>query len=77
MSSGPDHALDNCALKTFYMLTILSFFDQWVEPMADAGADQYTFHIEATDKPAETIKKIKDAGMKVNSKLMCYLMIWI
>ncbi|XP_071826407.1 ribulose-phosphate 3-epimerase-like [Apostichopus japonicus] len=39
--------------------------EKWVEPMADAGADQYTFHIEATDKPAETIKKIKDAGMKV------------
>ncbi|PIK46869.1 putative ribulose-phosphate 3-epimerase-like [Apostichopus japonicus] len=39
--------------------------EKWVEPMADAGADQYTFHIEATDKPTETIKKIKDAGMKV------------
>lgn len=35
--------------------------------MADAGGDQYTFHIEATEDPAGTIKKIKDAGMKVGS----------
>ena len=29
------------------------------------GADQYTFHIEATDDPGLIIRKIKEAGMKV------------
>ena len=39
---------------------------QWVEPMADAGATQYTFHIEASDDIPKTIQKIRQAGMKVN-----------
>ena len=39
--------------------------DAWIEPMKDAGADQYTFHIEATENPKETCRKIKEAGMKV------------
>lgn len=33
--------------------------------MADAGAQQYTFHIEATSEPLNVIRKIKEAGMKV------------
>ena len=33
--------------------------------MREAGADQYTFHIEATDIPLELCRKIKEAGMKV------------
>ncbi len=50
----------------------------WVEDYAKAGADQYTFHIEATstlfhkkpltwfhlEEPLELIKKIKACGMK-------------
>lgn len=39
--------------------------EKWVEPMADAGADQYTFHIEATTDAVTLARKIKDAGMKV------------
>ncbi|XP_031566761.1 ribulose-phosphate 3-epimerase-like [Actinia tenebrosa] len=39
--------------------------EQWVQDMADAGADQYTFHLEATEKPMELIQQIKAAGMKV------------
>ena len=39
--------------------------EKWVEPMGEAGADQYTFHIEATDSPLELCRKIKEAGMKV------------
>ena len=39
--------------------------EAWIEPMKDAGADQYTFHIEATDEPRETCRKVREAGMKV------------
>lgn len=39
--------------------------EKWVDDMASAGANQYTFHIEATDKPLELIEQIKKAGMKV------------
>ena len=52
--------------------------------MKDAGADQYTFHLEATDKPMELIKQIKDAGMKVindnaffDAPLQVYLSEWL
>lgn len=37
---------------------------QWVEPMAKAGGDQYTFHVETTDKPVELIDLIHKHGMK-------------
>jgi len=39
--------------------------EQWVEPMSDAGADQYTFHLEATRDVPGLCRKIKEAGMKV------------
>ncbi|XP_045596648.1 ribulose-phosphate 3-epimerase isoform X1 [Procambarus clarkii] len=39
--------------------------EKWVDPMADAGADQYTFHIEATVDAPALARKIKEAGMKV------------
>ncbi|XP_043245223.1 ribulose-phosphate 3-epimerase-like isoform X1 [Amphibalanus amphitrite] len=51
-----------------------SFFDmhmmvenpeKWVEAMADAGANQYTFHIEASKDVPALCRKIKEAGMKV------------
>lgn len=43
---------------------------QWVDDMADAGADQYTFHIEAADdfgpdEAQKVIAAIKAKGMKV------------
>jgi pentose-5-phosphate-3-epimerase len=37
--------------------------------MQAAGADQYTFHFEATEDPKSCIRKIKEAGMKVNTIL--------
>lgn len=33
--------------------------------MADAGVDQYTFHVEASEDVGETSRKIREAGMKV------------
>lgn len=38
--------------------------EQWVQPMANAGADIYTFHLEAASEPQQLIKDIKDAGMR-------------
>ncbi len=42
--------------------------EQWVKPMAAAGANQYTFHIEATTNPGNLIKEIRESGMKVCAK---------
>ena len=35
--------------------------------MAEAGADMFTFHLEASDYPLACIEKIKDNGMKVST----------
>ncbi|CAF1580244.1 unnamed protein product [Adineta ricciae] len=41
--------------------------EQWIEEMAGAGVNQYTFHIESTTKESmpEIIRKIKEVDMKV------------
>ncbi|XP_035265123.1 ribulose-phosphate 3-epimerase isoform X2 [Anguilla anguilla] len=39
--------------------------EQWVQPMATAGANQYTFHLEASDNVGNLIKEIRHGGMKV------------
>lgn len=39
--------------------------EQWVQDIADAGGDQFTFHLEATENPKALIQQIRDAGMKV------------
>ncbi|KAJ3117517.1 hypothetical protein HDU96_006446 [Phlyctochytrium bullatum] len=38
--------------------------EKWVDDFAKAGANMYTFHIEATKNPVELIDKIKSKGMK-------------
>lgn len=38
---------------------------QWVEPIAKAGGDQYTFHFEAADDVEGTIDLIRKHGMRV------------
>jgi len=38
--------------------------DKWVESMAGAGTDIFTFHSEASEDPLKTIRKIKESGMK-------------
>lgn len=41
--------------------------EQWIQEMAGAGVNQYTFHIESTtpDNIHDIIRKIKEADMKV------------
>lgn len=43
--------------------------EQWIEPMADAEVDQYTFHIETTKDVPVCCRKIREAGMKVGLAL--------
>ncbi|CCG25141.1 D-ribulose-5-phosphate 3-epimerase [Candida orthopsilosis Co 90-125] len=38
--------------------------EQWIEDIAKAGGDSYTFHYEATKDPAAVITKIKKHGLK-------------
>jgi len=38
--------------------------EKYVEGMSNAGANQYTFHVEATEQPGPLIRKIKEAGMR-------------
>ena len=51
--------------------------ETWVESMAAAGTDIYTFHVEASEDPKITIRKIKEAGMKagIGIKVNYYLML--
>ncbi|XP_045514969.1 ribulose-phosphate 3-epimerase isoform X2 [Pieris brassicae] len=39
--------------------------EQWISPMADAGVNQYTFHIEPVDDVERICRKVKESGMKV------------
>lgn len=39
--------------------------EQWINDMADAGVDQYTFHIEPVEDVAAVCRKVREAGMKV------------
>ncbi|CAH0725242.1 unnamed protein product, partial [Brenthis ino] len=39
--------------------------EQWIIPMADAGVNQYTFHIEPVNNVENVCRKIKENGMKV------------
>ncbi|KAF7987695.1 hypothetical protein HCN44_003558 [Aphidius gifuensis] len=43
--------------------------EQWINSMADAGVDQYTFHVEPVDCVPDICRKVKEAGMKVGVAL--------
>nr|CAG4646532.1 EOG090X0CAY [Macrothrix elegans] len=43
--------------------------ETWVENMADAGANQYTFHIEACEDVGRLSRKIRESGMRVGLAL--------
>ena len=58
--------LRNQIKNTFFdMHMMVEAPEKWIGDMADAGADQYTFHLESTDTPADCVRRIKEAGMKV------------
>uniref|UniRef100_A0A3Q2TK04 ribulose-phosphate 3-epimerase n=1 Tax=Fundulus heteroclitus TaxID=8078 RepID=A0A3Q2TK04_FUNHE len=65
------HPMVECLRKTvgqdpfFDMHMMVSRPEQWVKPMAAAGASQYTFHLEATTNPGNLIKEIRESAMKV------------
>lgn len=65
------HPLVKCLRKElgpkpmFDMHMMVAEPEKWIAPMADAGANLYTFHIEATEDPGECIRKIKEASLKV------------
>ncbi|XP_072253044.1 ribulose-phosphate 3-epimerase [Leuresthes tenuis] len=65
------HPMVECLRKTvgqdpfFDMHMMVSRPEQWVKPMAAAGASQYTFHLEATTNHGNLIKEIRESGMKV------------
>lgn len=41
----------------------------WVDPLASAGADGFTFHIESTQDPKSLIQRIRTKGMRVGITL--------
>ncbi|XP_043498177.1 ribulose-phosphate 3-epimerase [Polistes fuscatus] len=43
--------------------------EQWIEPMADAGVNQYTFHVEPVKDVPSVCRKVREAGMKVGVAL--------
>lgn len=43
---------------------------KWIEPMADAGVDLYTFHIEPVmEEVSNVCRKVRESGMKVGLAL--------
>eukprot|EP00293_Proteomonas_sulcata_P006970 CAMPEP_0184317634 /NCGR_PEP_ID=MMETSP1049-20130417/97751_1 /TAXON_ID=77928 /ORGANISM="Proteomonas sulcata, Strain CCMP704" /LENGTH=224 /DNA_ID=CAMNT_0026637087 /DNA_START=163 /DNA_END=837 /DNA_ORIENTATION=+ len=62
------HPVIKCLRKNtkafFDVHLMVSKPEQWVKDMAESGADQFTFHIEATEDPKSLIKQIKDNNMK-------------
>lgn len=46
-----------------FLLTFL--LSQWIEPTADAGVNQYTFHVEPVSNVPEVCRKVREAGMRV------------
>lgn len=44
--------------------------EQWIEGMADASVDQYTFHVEPVqDRVPDVCRAVREAGMKVGLAL--------
>lgn len=49
---------------------MVSHPEQWIEGMADASVDQYTFHVEPVqDRVPAVCRAVREAGMKVGLAL--------
>lgn len=65
------HPVVKCLRKSlgpepvFDMHMMVQSPETWIEPMADAGANLYTFHFEATSDVHDCIRKVREAGMRV------------
>lgn len=65
------HPLVKCLRKSlgpepfFDMHMMVQEPEKWIQPMADAGANLYTFHYEAAaDRVPDCIRKIRESGMR-------------
>lgn len=56
--------LNNFSLPSLDCHMMVSNPSQWVDDIANAGGEMYTFHIEATKDPLALIDQIHAAGMK-------------
>ncbi|CAG2100843.1 unnamed protein product [Medioppia subpectinata] len=71
------HPMVSCLRKAvpvalFDMHMMVSEPKRWIQPMADAGANQYTFHLEALNGDNEVndcIRHIREAGMRAGVAL--------
>ncbi|XP_068145535.1 ribulose-phosphate 3-epimerase [Drosophila tropicalis] len=54
-------------IKTAFFEThmMVSRPEQWIAPMADAGVNLYTFHIEPVEDVCKVSRLVQEAGMKV------------
>lgn len=60
--------LETLKRKTMLLLDVHLMIvepERYVESIAELGADIITFHLEATEKPLEVIRMIRDKGKKV------------
>lgn len=58
--------IKNAFFETHMMVSEPS---QWIEHMADAGVDQFTFHIEPVKEIMKVCRSVREAGMKVGLAL--------
>lgn len=64
------HPVVKCLRKSlgpapvFDMHMMVQSPETWIEPMADAGANLYTFHYEATSDVPDCVRRVREAGMR-------------
>ena len=66
LSMGPQivKALRPHSKMVFDVHLMIVHPEKYIEPFAKAGADYITFHVEASENPAKTLRDIKALGVK-------------